>query len=155
MEPVIRLDDVVQEMEVMPDGYSVYLNIHTGEIVGITDDELRAAERGEDLEDLHDWQQEAIKKAGEVLSSDDYRELPSKFEIHEYSIMEDFCFTVEDEDLSDRLLNTIRGRGAFRRFKNTIYEYGIEDDWYAFRYDALKEIARDWLEMNDISYTDE
>lgn len=155
MEPVIRLDDVVQELDAVPDESSVYLNVHTGEFVMLSEEELIAAEEGEDLESFPEWQQEVIEKAGEVLYNDDYVCLPSKFEIHEYSIMERFCYSVEDEDLSDRLLNSIRGRGAFRYFKDTIHEYGIADDWYAYRHEALKEIARDWLETNDISYTDD
>ena len=69
--------------------------------------------------------------------------------------MERFCYTVEDDELSRRLLSSIRGRGAFRYFKDTIYEYGIEEDWYEYREQAFKEIAIDWLEGNKIAYTDE
>jgi hypothetical protein len=155
MEPVIRLEDVAQELDAVSDESSVYLNVHTGEFVMLSDEELIAAEEGEDLENYPEWQRELIEKAGEVLYNDDYVRLPSKFEIHEYSIMERFCYAVEDEALSDRLLNSIRGRGAFRYFKDTIHEYGIADDWYAYRHEALKEIARDWLEDNNIAYKDE
>lgn len=155
MDPIIRLNDVVQEMDGSSDEHRVFLNIRTGEFVLLTDDDLSAAEEGHDLADLPDWQQEMIQKAGEVISMDDYRELPSQFDIHEYAIIQRFCYSVEDEELSYRLLNQIRGRGAFRRFKNAILQYGIEEDWYAYRRQAFREITVDWLESNKIPYTDE
>ena len=155
MDPIIRVEDVVQEMDGLSDEHRVFLNIRTGEFVLLSDDDLSAAEEGDDLKGLHEWQQEIIRKAGEVISTDDYRELPSQFDIHEYAIMERFCYSVEDDELSDRLLNSIRGRGAFRYFKDTIHQYGIEEDWYAYRKQAFREIAIDWLESHQIPYTDE
>ena len=107
------------------------------------------------LEELPEWQRAVVQEAGKVLDSEDYIELPSQFDIHEYKIMEDFCYDVEDEDFSAELLNRIRGRGAFRKFKDAIRQRGITDDWYAFRKVAFKRIAIDWLEDNDIPYTDE
>jgi len=155
MEYIIRLKDVIQEMDVLSDEYRAFLNIRTRELVTISNQELSASEEGQSLEDFPEWQQESIQKAGEVLFTGDYRELPGKFEIHEYSIMERFCYTVGDDELSHRLLNSIRGRGAFRYFKDTINEYGIADDWYEYREQAFKEIAIEWLERYNIAYTDE
>jgi hypothetical protein len=43
----------------------------------------------------------------------------------------------------EELLEAIRGRGAFRLFKVTLRRMGAEADWYAFRDNALKEIARE------------
>jgi hypothetical protein len=154
MELLIRLKDVIQEMDVLGDEHRAFLNIQTGEFVTLSNEELGAAEAGEDIEEFPEWQQEMIQKAGEVLRTDHYRELPDKFDIHEYSIMERFCYTVDDE-LSRRLQNSIRGRGAFRYFKDTIHEYGITEDWYAFREQAFKKIAIDWLESHNIAYSDE
>jgi len=155
MEHIIRLKDVVQEMDGLGDEFRAFLNIRTGEFVTLSNEELSADEEGRSLEDFPEWQQESIQKAGEVLSTDNYKELPGKFDIHEYSIMERFCYSVEDDELSHRLLNSIRGRGAFRYFKDTIHEYGIVDDWYEYREQAFKEIAMYWLERHNIAYTDE
>jgi hypothetical protein len=69
--------------------------------------------------------------------------------------MERFCSSIENERLSNELLNQIRGSGAFRRFKDTIHRHGIADDWYRFRQAALEEIAIEWLEAHDIPYTRE
>jgi hypothetical protein len=155
MKPTVHLRDVVQEMDVFGDEHRTFLNIQTGEFVTLSDYELGAAEEGDTLEDMPEWQQEMIHKAKDVLFTDDYRELPSKFDIHEYAIMERFCYTVEDDELCERLLNRIRGRGAFRYFKDTIHQYGIADDWYDYREQAFRDIAIEWLESNNIAYTDE
>ncbi|MHC4632348.1 MAG: UPF0158 family protein, partial [Planctomycetota bacterium] len=47
-----------------------------------------------------------------------------------------------------------KGRGAFRRFNDAIRDYGIADDWYKYRDDALKEIAIEWCEENGIEFDD-
>lgn len=155
MAPIIRLKDVIENMDAVGDEIKIFLNIRTGEFVTLSTEELGAAEEGEDIENFPEWQQAVIQQAEAVLFTSDYRELPTRFDIHEYKIMENFCYTVEDEALSRRLLNGIRGRGAFRYFKDVIYEFGIEQDWYQFREQAFKEIAIEWLQSNGIAYTDE
>lgn len=155
MKPIVRLKDIVDEMDSFGDEYRSFLNIQTGELITFSGEELGAAEDGESLDDFPEWQRELIQKASEVFSTDDYCELPSKFDIHEYSIMERFCYTVEDDELNRRLLNSIRGRGAFRYFKDTIHEYGIADDWFRYRDQAFRDIAMDWLEANNIAYSEE
>lgn len=88
----------------------------------------------------------------EALESDDYVELPSQFDIHEWSIMERFCRSLEPGPLRDELDNAIHGRGAFRMFKDVIHRHGIADDWYAYRDAELEEIAIGWLEVNEIPH---
>ncbi len=110
----------------------------------LSDEEMSAAEDGDPLEDYPDWQRESIQLASDVLFTDDYLPLPSQYDIHEYEIMKRFCYTIEDDELRDRLLYGISGRGAFRIFKDTIYEYGITENWFEYRYQAFREIAIDW-----------
>jgi hypothetical protein len=53
--------------------------------------------------------------------------------------MEHFCISVESDAQQDELLRAIRGRGAFRCFRDTIYNLDIRDAWYSYRNDALKK----------------
>ena len=53
----------------------------------------------------------------------------------------------------DALLDSIHGAGAFRRFKDTLYRLGIEEDWYKYRDHALEEMAIEWLEAEGIPFT--
>ena len=83
MAITVKLKDIIDEMEIQSDFHSSYLNKKTGEIVMVTDDHFQVAEDEDDLSDYPEWEQEAIKLAGEVLGSDDYIELPTKSDIHE------------------------------------------------------------------------
>ena len=68
--------------------------------------------------------------------------------------MERFCSSVDDEDMRDDLCNAIRGRGAFRRFKDMIHAYDIAEEWYQYRDAALREMAIAWCEAHGIAYTE-
>lgn len=72
--------------------------------------------------------------------------LPSKWDINEWTIMGRFCESIPDKKLEDELDYLIHGSGAFRLFKDAIHRFGIEEDWYKFKAEALAEIAVDWLE---------
>jgi hypothetical protein len=152
MKANVSLKDIVNEMDGLSDEHSAFLNRKTGELVTLSEEELSAAEEDDDIVDYPDWEQEMIIKAREVISSADYLPLLSKFDTHEYHIMENFCYSVVDDKIRGELLDKIRGRGAFKRFKDAIRVNDIEDEWYRFRQEELEKIAIDWLEVNHISY---
>lgn len=66
--------------------------------------------------------------------------------------MEDFIDEIDNEEIKDELYESIRGKGAFRRFKDTIYNLNVKNSWYDFKAHALKKIAIEWCEENDIIY---
>ena len=150
----VKLQDILEGMDFQSDEQSSFLNLTTGEVVSITDEELRAAENDAPLEDFPDWQHDAIRMAKDIIETDSYLQLPDRFEIHEYSIMERFCLSVDDEDMRDDLCDAIRGRGAFRRFKDRMQLYGMAEEWYRYRDAALREIAMAWCEEHGIPYTE-
>jgi hypothetical protein len=149
----VKLQDILEGMDFQSDEQSSFLNLTTGEVVSVTDEELCAAENDAPLEDFPDWQHDAIRIAGEIIETDRYLQLPDRFEIHEYQIMERFCLSVDDEDMRGDLCDAIRGRGAFRRFKDRMQLYGMAEEWYRYRDAALREIAVAWCEAHGISYT--
>src|SRR4029434_3540870 len=150
----VKLSDIVEGLEFLTDEGTSYLNTTTGEVVYVTTEELRAAEEEHPLEDFPEWQHDAIRIAGEIIETDHYLPLPDQFEIHEYQIMERLCLSVDDDDLRDDLCNAIRGRGAFRRFKDRMQLYGMAEEWYRYRDAALREIAVAWCEEHGIPYTE-
>ena len=143
----VSLDKIIEGMEFQSDEFSSYLNTKTGEIVTVSDDEMRAAQNGDDL-GMCDA--ETVAKAEEVLESDDWLGLPTSFDIHEYNIMEQFCLSRDDPEIREKLYRSIKGRGAFRYFKDRIHEYGIADEWYRYRDAAIKDIAIEWCQDNGI-----
>ena len=150
----VKLQDMLEKMDFQSDEQSSFLNLTTGEVVAITDEELRAAENDEPLEDFPEWQHDAIHIAGEIIETDHYLPLRDRFEINEYRMMERFCLSVDADDLRDDLCDAIRGRGAFRRFKDRIQVYGIAEEWYRYRDAALREITIAWCEEHAIRYTE-
>lgn len=66
-------------------------------------------------------------------SGDRFSRFPTKYDIHEYNIMADFIESMSLGATYKELAHTIRGRGAFRRFKNGIYYRKIEQQWYDYQ----------------------
>ncbi|MEA4900478.1 hypothetical protein [Desulfitobacterium sp.] len=123
MNIIVKLDDIVAELEIMFDDTRSFLNTKTGDIVAISDDDFRAAESEESVEKFPNWQHENIRIAIEILEEDHFIPLPSKFDVHEYEIMERFCLSLDNERLSRLMYDSIKGSGAFRRFKENIDRY--------------------------------
>ncbi len=96
-----------------------------------------------------------IQGCNEIVGNfEDFKELPSKYEIDEYKMVKDFCLTIKDVKIQNILLITIEGKGAFRRFKDAVIEFNIEMDWYSYRDRCYKDLAIEWCQNNDIEYID-
>ncbi|NLJ49290.1 MAG: hypothetical protein GX428_06870 [Candidatus Atribacteria bacterium] len=157
MKPV-KLKDIIDSLDVQMDQIRSYLNTETGEIIALSTEELDIAEESEgdiDFSKYPEWQRDLINEAIDVLdnwNTNKYIELPDRWYVNEYSIMEEFCSSVRDEKIRNVLFSAIRGSGAFRRFKDVIHIFDLQDSWYKFRFEALKKIAIQWCEENGISY---
>jgi len=70
----------------------------------------------------------------------------------QYRWMEKFVGSVVDEALRERLIISIDGKGAFRRFKDVLLAYPAERErWFSYRADLLHWHIHNWLEQHDIS----
>ena len=78
--------------------------------------------------------------------------LPTRYDISEYEMMEDFAETISDTRLQNQLYISLNGSGAFRRFKDTCINFDIINDWYKFRDERYKEIAINWCKENNIDF---
>ncbi|MEC5425458.1 UPF0158 family protein [Virgibacillus sp. C22-A2] len=142
MTTKVKLNDIVEGMEIQLDESSTLVNIKTGEVIYVSDANLRNAEDGDSFEGLRDWQQEELEVAYDVIENEEnYIELPTEYDIHEYSMIENFCLTVKDPKAQGLLLRAIRGKGAFGRFKDQAFDLGLEQDWYTYRDERYKQIA--------------
>ena len=66
----VKLADILEGMDLQSDEQTSFLNLTTGEVVAITDEEWRAAESDALLEDFPDWQHDAIRIAKDIVETD-------------------------------------------------------------------------------------
>lgn len=138
----IRLEQVIESIESADDAFTYFYDTKTGETILWSDPSI-TGESYEEMEAL-------IENSG-----DRFRRFPTKYDIHEYSIMESFVKSLPPGAARDELIRAIRGRGAFRRFKNGINFHRIEQQWYDYRDQAYREIAIRWCNDEGIEYTEE
>jgi hypothetical protein len=151
MSVVVSLKDIVEAMELSTQTMESFLDPKSGEIVSVTEDD-RFALQESDFTGMPDWEHEHLEKVRRVTNSGDAVQLPDASDIHEWSIMEKFCYTLADDRVREELAESIHGKGAFQRFRDGVERFGVRDDWFAFRQSTLEQIARDWLEVNKIQY---
>ena len=77
---------------------------------------------------------------------------PAKYEMREYDMMEQYVKAQPDARIANQLLYAIRGKDAFREFREAVTQFGLLDDWYAFKDGAMLERTRQWCIRNDIDY---
>ncbi len=152
----VKLREVADMMDAASDMVTAYINRRTGELTVLTsEEELYADDDGDDDGEVPEWQTEVAEQAKRILNDEDFIELPDQYDIHEYAIMERFCYSLSDRRIEGRLLQAISKKGAFRKFKDRIAEEGVREDWFAFKDKELKKIAAGFLEAEGISFTDE
>ncbi len=148
-----------------------YLDQQTGEVVMVTDEIRRtldeiyeelpeeedwadgAFEAAVSKRDLPAWEEEALSIAHMVEAGlgDRYIEIPRAESRDGYNDMEEFIATVDDRGLLNRLEDAIRGKGAFRRFKNVLLGHpGEQARWFQFRDSRVHDRILEWLEEEGI-----
>ena len=113
----VKLSDIVDAIEEM-DQYSEYfLDMETGKVEWVSDMTM-----------THDEKEEIYNR----LDEHGFCRLPTSFDIREYDIMEDFVDTLPRAQ-QEALSSAIQGKGAFRRFKDSVYQMGLIRNGMHFR----------------------
>jgi len=155
MSKPAKLNELINEMEMNFDEHTTFYHPKSGEFYSISDQAFAAVEGDESMIRLHDIEDEEIAIAGDIYeNSSDYIELPDRFEINEYAMLEEFSISVKDEKASRMLQIAIKGSGAFRRFKEMVSELDLDQEWYSFRDEQYKEKAIKWCQINDLEYVE-
>ena len=130
-----KLSEVIDALEFTNDEIEYYYNPDNGEIF--------MSNIGE-FENLNEDELDELFEKSIML--------PTRYDINEYEMMEDFVETIKDTRLQNQLYISLNGSGAFRRFKDTCINYDIIDDWYKFRDERYKEVAINWCKDNNIEF---
>ncbi len=69
----------------------------------------------------------------------------------QYRWMERFIATVSEGELRTRLVASIDGKGAFRRFKDVLLTFPADRErWFQFRTERLRSCMEAWLDSHDL-----
>ncbi|HZB96787.1 MAG TPA: UPF0158 family protein [Herpetosiphonaceae bacterium] len=172
----VDLDELVSAFDDGSPELTFYLDTDTREVVLVTDETRRELENiyeeiyGEGDEpvvaleevlrqlNLPDWQQEELRTADLVEEGFGTRfvEVPKAESRDGYSDMEAFIDTVQDRRFQNRLWRAIQGKGAFRRFKDTLFDDPRERErWFAFQNERVQQRVLEWLEDEEIEPAEE
>jgi hypothetical protein len=158
MKPV-KISDLIEALEFDSDEYGNWVDLQKGSVVRLMHSLISAVEEGneEALESMGDWEKEEAEVAKAIVkdSGERFVAAPSKFDFDEYRQMERFIGTVEDSAAAEQLWRAIKGKGAFRYFKDTASRMGVLKQWYQYRDNAMKEFVRDWAEAHQIPIVDD
>ena len=149
----VRLEAVAGDLQLLTELSYAFINRETGETILLSEEELGFVDQ--DPETLSEWQRDAVPKIREVRESASWLQLPTQWDIHEYRFMERFCHSVDEETARGQLLRAIRGRGAFRLFRDRVEQLGLLESWYAYRDRAYEEFTAAWLEAHEIPFVRE
>jgi hypothetical protein len=155
MAAEVELDVIIEALEMADDSISSYLDVETGEVHSITEEEFDLAEDAQTaMEDLPNWQREAVMLARSIQKQEGkrYMALPDKFDVHEWAMMDRFSMTMRDAQMRNDFHGGIRGAGAFRLFKHLLTEYNLWDAWNRFKQVELRQMAIQWCEENSVTF---
>jgi len=175
----VKISDLIDAFEMGSAGNQNYLDLETGTVILNTRDniELELDEILEEFDsvyegsgtddpaayeklveyvkqcDIQDWVKAEILQAIEIENGfgTRYIAIPWVESYEGYQDMELFIDTVEDEHVRELLSIAIDGRGAFRRFKDVLYDHLDERErWFAFKQDRMRQRVLDWLDGKGI-----
>jgi hypothetical protein len=164
----IDLDELAFAMESASLEATYFLELETGRLILLTQDanaeyealcesigpvdEAGWAEAFEAAlleSDAPDWEHDMLRDADRVAAGlpTQYQRVPEADGRESWQDMEDFIATVANPRVAERLSDAIHGKGAFRRFKDTLLDHPAERErWFAFQKALQIERAREWLE---------
>ena len=112
-----------------------FVDVRTGEVIVIVDGQPEAGEL----------------RTRVVAGGEQYVKIEPASSREQYKWMEQFVAMVDDPALRERLLISIDGKGAFRRFKDVLLNYPAERErWFNYRADLLHWQMQQWMEREQL-----
>lgn len=134
-------------------GETVYYDMNTLSYAGLSDMSYEYDDyinmEDEEFEkvgkkDLRDWQFELVKYIREALALPKHIETPpSRIQ---YEWMTDFTNNnVDNKRFIQAATNALNAKHPFSQFKDVLYQYNLENDWYTYQEDVCKQYISDEL----------
>lgn len=110
-----------------------YLHLETGEVIRVVDGIADPA--------MHH----------RIMADSSYLRIDPVSSREQYRWMERFIATVEDGEFRQKLVQSIDGKGAFRRFKDVLMSFPVDRErWFSFRSERLRSCMEAWLTAHGI-----
>jgi hypothetical protein len=110
-----------------------YLHLGTGEVIRVVDGVADPTTHGR------------------IATDPTYLRVDPVSSREQYRWMERFIATVEEGPLRQKLLQSIDGKGAFRRFKDVLVAFPVDRErWFTFRSERLRTCMESWLEAQGV-----
>lgn len=111
----VKLEEIIEAMEFADMETEYYYDTKNERILMLFDGMVDGEDDPELFEDISE---------GFV---EDYIPLPGQYDINEYRIMEEFIYELPEGKRKNRdvLERAIQGKGAFRRFKDKLYDLNL------------------------------
>lgn len=148
----IDLSEIIDALEMSSIDFTTFLNTNTYETIYISEMEKANYSFYDEEEEKPEWVKETVELFDDIFYGDDWIAIETYPYISDYNLLEDFCYGIEDDEISETLLVAINGRGAFRRFKYFAEKLGIINDWYDYKHKEYRKLAIQWCEENDIIF---
>ena len=138
----IPLKQVIQAIEEASEVFTSFWDTKTGKTVYLADPLMT------DMTEEDKVLASAIEETPER-----FLRFPTKYEIHQYRMMEAFIDRLSPGKTQEELAYAIRGKGA-RRFKQSVRYHGLEQRWYDYLAEAYRELAIRWCAEKGLEYTE-
>jgi hypothetical protein len=110
-----------------------YLHLSTGEVIRVVDGIADPATHAR------------------IATDSNYLRVDPVSSREQYRWMERFIATVEEGVLRQKLLQSIDGKGAFRRFKDVLMAFPVDRErWFTFRSERLRSCMEAWLDAQGV-----
>lgn len=168
----VNIKDLVDAFDNSFDETAYYLDLDTGAVIVVTEESRRLLEELSEAElaetaaaafaalrsaDFCPWTMDGVQAAAAVEWAEDDRflKIPRVESWEGYQDMEAFIETVSDAHVQEILEVAIQGKGAFRRFKDTLERYPKERErWFEFLDVRSRERVLNWLQEEEIQPLD-
>jgi hypothetical protein len=110
-----------------------YLHLSTGEVIRVVDGIADPATHAR------------------IAGDSNYLRVDPVSSREQYRWMERFIATVDEGVLRQKLLQSIDGKGAFRRFKDVLMAFPVDRErWFTFRSERLRACMEAWLDAQGV-----
>jgi hypothetical protein len=149
----VSLAEMVDQFETIFDSGAVFVDISSGAIVALCEADMEAIEAGD--AGAIGISEEDLETMRRVYESPSLVEVMSRDNFDEFAAMESFAASLPIASTRNRLLDALRSRKPFRRFKDAVYAAGIREKWFAWRRATVAVALRTALEDCEIPYADD